>query len=109
MSQTISACIGTFNEEENIAACIDSVEGVDEVIVADDGSSDETVAIAERCGAIVFRRKDWSEEAKQEYVDRFTERFGFAPTFQAGDRIRNGHLEARERFDAASCDWMLPS
>ena len=107
MSQTISACIGTFNEEENIAACIASLEGVDEVIVADDGSSDETVAIAERCGATVFRRRDWSEPAKQEYVDRFTERFGFAPTFQAGDRIRNGHLEARERFERASCDWIV--
>jgi len=104
---TIAACIGTLNEADNIAACISSLEGVDEVWVADDGSTDATVAIAESCGAQVFRRKDWAEHATQADVDAFVERFGWKPSFEAGTRIRNGHLEAREVSSRATCDWIV--
>jgi len=38
MSEKISAVICTFNEVENIAACIESVAGVDEVVVSEDYS-----------------------------------------------------------------------
>ncbi|MEY3735257.1 MAG: hypothetical protein RLZZ624_315 [Cyanobacteriota bacterium] len=42
------------NEAERLEACLQSVAGfVDEMVVVDTGSSDATVAIAERCGAIV--------------------------------------------------------
>lgn len=44
----ISACILAKNEEENIAECIRSVKPyVDEVIVVDNGSTDNTGEIAE--------------------------------------------------------------
>jgi len=42
------------DEAERIEAALTSVAGfVDEMVVLDTGSSDETVAIAERCGAVV--------------------------------------------------------
>ena len=42
------------NEAERLEACLRSVAGfVDEMVVVDTGSSDDTVAIAERCGALV--------------------------------------------------------
>jgi glycosyltransferase involved in cell wall biosynthesis len=50
----LSAVIITFNEEENIGRCIDSLQHVaDEIIVLDSFSSDSTVAIARQKGAIV--------------------------------------------------------
>jgi glycosyltransferase involved in cell wall biosynthesis len=103
----ISACIGTLNEEHNIAACIESLRGADEVIVADDGSTYDTVKIALECGAQVFRRKDHAEYATQEDVNAFIERFGWEPTFKPGQRIRNGHLEAQEVHSRARYEWIV--
>ena len=46
MKPTISVVIITFNEEENIGACIDSIEEIaDEIIVLDSFSSDNTEKI----------------------------------------------------------------
>ncbi|MBS1782598.1 MAG: glycosyltransferase family 2 protein [Bacteroidetes bacterium] len=54
---SISACIITFNEERNIARCIKALNGVvDEVIVVDSFSSDNTVKIAKNLGARVLQR-----------------------------------------------------
>jgi len=54
---SLSACIITYNEERNIARCIDAVKTVaDEVIIVDSFSSDNTVAIAAQMGAKVFQR-----------------------------------------------------
>jgi glycosyltransferase involved in cell wall biosynthesis len=44
----ISALVNTFNEEEHIQACLESLQWVDELVVADMGSSDRTVEIASR-------------------------------------------------------------
>ena len=107
MSEQISGVICTLNEEANIVACIASMAGVDEVIVADDGSTDHTVELARSMGAKVYRRKDWATIAEQADVDAFRERFGWAPAYRPGDRIRNGHLEAREAHSFASNDWRI--
>jgi len=52
----VSVIIPTLNEETHIAATIDAARaaGVDEVIVADGGSTDATVAIAETHGARII-------------------------------------------------------
>lgn len=52
-----SIFILTFNEEINIAACLDSVSWADDVVVLDSFSSDRTCEIAESMGARVFQRK----------------------------------------------------
>lgn len=54
----ISACLITFNEENNIADAIDSVNWVDEILIVDSGSTDKTTEIAESKGAKVISR-DW--------------------------------------------------
>lgn len=61
----ISVVILTKNEEKNIEACIKSLEGYDEVIVVDDGSSDETVKIAKRLGAQVYEHSLDGDFAQQ--------------------------------------------
>ncbi len=56
--QPLSVVIITFNEENNIGRCIESVRKVaDEIIVLDSFSTDQTVAIAQSFGATVFQEK----------------------------------------------------
>jgi len=54
----ISACIITLNEAQRIERCLAALDFCDEIIVVDAHSSDETRAIAARCGARVIER-DW--------------------------------------------------
>jgi glycosyltransferase involved in cell wall biosynthesis len=50
----ISAVILTFNEELNLAACLESLAGwIEDIFVVDSGSADATVAIAEQYNAHV--------------------------------------------------------
>lgn len=60
----ISACIITFNEEENIHAACESVAWADEIVVVDSESTDATREIARACGARVLVNK-WPGFAKQ--------------------------------------------
>lgn len=51
----ISVAMATFNEEENLAACLETVKDwVDEIVVVDGGSQDKTVEIAQKYGARVL-------------------------------------------------------
>lgn len=52
----ISATIITFNEAVNIGDACKSLRWADEIIVVDSASTDETVKIAEGCGARVITR-----------------------------------------------------
>lgn len=52
--KTISVVIATFNEEKNLAPCLDSVKNLaDEIVVVDGSSKDSTVKIAKKYGAKV--------------------------------------------------------
>lgn len=53
------------NEAELIADCLRSADWADEIIVLDSGSTDDTVAIAERHGAKVFTHTQWEGFGKQ--------------------------------------------
>lgn len=54
----LSATIITLNEERNIDRCLSSIEDlVDEIVVLDSGSTDETIKKAEKYGARVYKRK----------------------------------------------------
>lgn len=54
ISITVIAC----NEEKRIGECLQSVQWADDIVVIDSGSSDQTVAIAEKYGAKVIHH-DW--------------------------------------------------
>lgn len=54
----ISAVVITYNEEQNIARCIDSLQGVvDEIVVVDSFSTDGTQAICESRGVRFVQHK----------------------------------------------------
>ena len=65
----ISATIITFNEEENIKACIESVRPfVSEIIVVDSNSSDRTCAVAKACGAKVVKQAFLGDGAQKYFA-----------------------------------------
>jgi glycosyltransferase involved in cell wall biosynthesis len=52
MRKTLSVVLATYNEEKNLASCLDSIkELADEIIIVDGTSSDKTVEIAKQYGA----------------------------------------------------------
>jgi len=61
----ISVAIITFNEEENIARCLDSVKSIaDEIVVVDSLSTDNTKAICIKYGV------KWIEQAFLGYIEQ---------------------------------------
>lgn len=55
---TVSAIVPAYNESDRVAATVAAIralDGVDEVVVVDDGSRDDTAARAEAAGARVIR------------------------------------------------------
>jgi len=54
MRATLSVVLATFNEEENLSSCLESIKDLaDEIIVVDGTSKDKTVEIAKKFGARV--------------------------------------------------------
>ncbi len=63
---TISVAMIVKNEQQDLAQCLDSVKGwVDEIVIVDSGSTDDTEAIALRYGAKFYRHTDWQGFGKQ--------------------------------------------
>ncbi len=65
MKPKISVIILTYNEESNIEQCLTSLTGLrGEIFVVDSHSTDKTVEVAEKYGALVFKR-DFKNQADQ--------------------------------------------
>src|SRR4051794_40673333 len=59
--QKLSLCMIVKNESKHLANCLESVEGVvDEIIIVDTGSTDDTVEIAKSYGAKVYHY-EWND------------------------------------------------
>ena len=55
----ISVCIVAKNEEKNISECIESVKNfASEIILVDNGSVDDTVAIAKKYGCVIINAEN---------------------------------------------------
>lgn len=91
---TLTAVILTCNEAKNIRGVIRSAKLVaDQVLIVDSGSSDETVALAEKLGAQVIYRA-WDQD--------FAAQRNFALTGVSCDWVL--YLDADERLTAAAVE-----
>jgi len=78
--QELSVVIATFNEEENLPACLESVRDLaDEVVIIDGSSTDKTVEIAKKYGARISIVKN----------------------------LPNFHINKQKAIDMAVKDWIL--
>lgn len=95
----ISLCMVTYNDEKHISDCLcDLREYVDETIVADIGSTDQTVELAKRTGAEVYRF-DWNDsfsDARNFCMDRSGGRWVLF--LQADESISAEHLKNLAAF-----------
>jgi glycosyltransferase involved in cell wall biosynthesis len=57
----ISACLIVKNEEQLLPRCLDSLQGVDEIVICDTGSSDKTIEVAENYQAKIVHF-DWCDD-----------------------------------------------
>lgn len=104
--EKISAIICTYNEEKNIANCINFLKGVDEIIVDDDSSTDKTQEIARSLGATVVTRGEFRDDIMEGDVQKFIDRFGWHPRFVPG-KSYNGSQKWRNAMVHAKNDWII--
>ena len=63
---TISVAMIVKNEAHHLTSCLDTVKDwVDEIIILDSGSTDDTQRIAEQYGAKFYQNIDWPGFGKQ--------------------------------------------
>lgn len=103
----ISACIITYNEEQNIRRLIESLKDVDEIIIADGGSTDNTVELAKSLGATVHTREDTLLTPTQEDIDSFIKEFGYLPKFTLESKILHVANIRNEVVKRAKNDWIF--
>ncbi len=62
INETISACLIAKNEAVHLPDCLSSLKGrVDEIVIVDTGSSDNTIELATAAGAVVLHRP-WDDD-----------------------------------------------
>ena len=88
---TVSACMIVKNEEEFLPNCLNSIKGVvDEIIIVDTGSTDDTMTIAKNFGAKVYHHP-WN--------DSFSEARNHCLNHASGDWILQ--IDADEELEQA--------
>ena len=87
MNNKISAVINTYNEENNIKECIQSLSWADEIIVVDMYSTDKTASIARKQGAKVYmhNKTDYVEPARNFALNKATNDWVFV--LDADERV----------------------
>lgn len=103
----IAAIILTKNEEQDLPACLESLDGVaTQIFVVDSGSTDRTVEIAERHGAQVLTHKFVSHAAQFNWaLDRINTSAEWLLRIDADERLSDDlQKEIRERLSGVGED-----
>src|SRR5262245_166486 len=99
MTPQVSLCMIAKNEAANLAACLEPLRDlVDEIVVVDTGSTDETPAIAGQLGARVFDFP-WCDDfsaARNAALERGTGRWAFC--LDADERVDGENTAKLERL-----------
>lgn len=105
----LSVAIIAKDEEENIRRCLESVvPHVDEVIVVDTGSTDRTIAVAERCGARVYLHDPHTDPGSFFIDDEATcSAFGAPPPFSGEVMLGDFGAARRAAFAHARGEYVM--
>lgn len=105
-AQKISGLVITFNEEDNIAQCIDSLKRIcDDVVVVDSCSQDKTAEIARSKGASVILQKFLGDGPQRTKGVEFC-RHDWIFNLDADERLEDDAVAAIQKlcFDKEECD-----
>jgi hypothetical protein len=92
--QHLSAVIITYNEEKNIARCIESVREIaDEIVVLDSFSTDHTIEIARNLGAIVHQQP-FAGYIEQKNAALALARFDYVLSLDADEALDSAALQS---------------
>lgn len=87
--QPISVILTTYNEEVNVAECIESVLWADEVLLVDSFSADRTIEIAERYPVQILQRQYYGSAAQKNWaLDRVSHEWVLI--LDADERVTDG-------------------
>lgn len=95
--QPLSVTIITLNAASQLAACLESAAFADDIVVVDSGSSDDTIALAERHGARVIRQ-EWLGYGPQKQFAVEQARHDWVLCLDADERVT---AELRTAIEAA--------
>ena len=98
----LSAAIIVRDEAEHLDACLTSLDGlVDEIVVVDTGSTDDSVAVAERHGAVVGHDEWQADFSRARNVSLDLATGDWILYIDADERVRPGdHAAVREHLAA---------
>ncbi|UCD90625.1 MAG: glycosyltransferase family 2 protein [Desulfobacterales bacterium] len=97
----ISGLIITFNEENNIHACIDSLRPVcDEIVVVDSYSIDNTVEIAKAAGAKVILQQFLGDGPQRSYGLQYC-KYDWVLNIDADERLEEDAIDQIKRLNLA--------
>jgi glycosyltransferase involved in cell wall biosynthesis len=83
--ESFSVAILAKNEEKGLPRLFRSLTGVEDIVVLDTGSTDNTVKIAKEAGCNVIEVGDkFKYKATHDQVNKWHQKFGWKPAFQAG-------------------------
>lgn len=117
MTNRITACLITLNEEHNLPRALASLDNVaDEIVVVDSGSSDATQDVARRHGARVHVR-EWTNYADQKNFATALAGNDWVLSLDADEELSSPlqtalldwkkHKAAREVYEFARRTWYL--
>lgn len=104
----ISAVVLAYKDEERIGRFIDSLKGIDDIVISlDEYSADKTGEIASSMGARVVKRSDFWETPTKEDISNFKKRFNFEPIFTLKDKYCRWDLVRNEAMSYCKNDWVF--
>ena len=107
MKAPISAVVMAFNEEENIKPLMESLKDMDEVIIIDHESTDNTAKLAKDLGAKVFTEPCEGNSPTEDDIREFNRRYHFPASFTTQDFFFNAGQMKNGYFKRIKNDWTL--
>jgi len=109
MKKKLAVVMIVKNEEELLSRCLDSIKGVDEIVVCDTGSEDNTVEIAKQYTDKVFTDYTWNDsfcEARNHSKSKVSKDIDWILTIDADEYLVNPIEDVYKEIEKATTDTL---